>query len=97
MMTFAEEFAATAGSCRFVQDTPRSSKNASTDAFLERLDSIEALIEETGKVTIAEIMERYNLARATAQLSLSRLVKEERAERVKIGRRNVIFVPRRAA
>ena len=90
MMSFAEEFASLAGSCRFVQETIRQGKNASTDAFLERLDSIEELMEKKGRITIADVMQEYNLARATAQLSLTRLVLEERAERMKIGRRNVI-------
>ncbi len=97
MMTFAEEFAAITSSCRFVQETTRARKNGSTNAFLERLDSIEKLIEEKGQITIAEVMHHYNLARASAQLNLTRLVEEGRAERVKIGRRHVIFVPRREA
>lgn len=97
MMTFAEEFAAITTSCRFIQETTQSRKNGSTDAFLARLDSIEKLMEEKGQITIAEVMQHYNLARATAQLSLTRLVEGERADRVKIGRRHVIFIPRKEA
>jgi len=97
MMTFAEEFATITASCRFVQETTRARKNGSTDAFIARLDSIEELMKEKGQITIAEVMQHYNLARASAQLNLTRLVEDGRAERVKIGRRYVIFIPRKEA
>lgn len=82
MLTFAQEFAALTGACRFTQPTSRTFRNASTDAMDERLNAIVELIDENGVVEARDVVEEFGVSLSTAHANLDRLAKSDRITKV---------------